>query len=47
LLFQTQRFISFTPGSNNKPDIILGSSKNRVETVLVHNGRPYNPKIID
>jgi plastocyanin len=41
------KFIPLSPGSNSEPDIVPGSIKNGKETVLVYNGRSYNPAIID
>jgi plastocyanin len=41
------KFIPLSPGSNSEPDIVPGSIKNGMETVLVYNGRSYNPTIID
>jgi plastocyanin len=41
------RFIPLSPDSNSEPDIVPGSTKNGMETVLVYNGRSYNPTVID
>jgi plastocyanin len=41
------KFIPLSPGSNTEPVIVPGSTKNGMETVLVYNGRSYNPAAID
>jgi plastocyanin len=41
------KFIPLSPDSNSEPDIVPGSTKNGMETVLVYNGRSYNPTVID
>lgn len=41
------KFIPLPPGSNSEPNIIPGSTKNGMNTVIVNNGRSYNPVTID
>jgi plastocyanin len=41
------KFMPLPPGSNSEPNIIPGSTKNGMNTVIVNNGRSYNPVTID
>ena len=41
------KFMPLPPGSNSEPNIVPGSTKNGMNTVIVNNGRSYNPVTID
>ena len=41
------KFMPLHPGSNSEPNIVPGSTKNGMNTVIVNNGRSYNPVTID
>ena len=41
------KFMPLPPGSNSEPNIVPGSTKNGMNTVIVNNGRYYNAVTID